>query len=111
MKQRARDEIRREMMKDIKTGGIRAKYCWLKRFFNNGESQIGVLKYFGIALTGFMGLASLDFSSLLYFGVTYVIASTIIGFMYNWYQLSIIDNYITNILDPFAHEVKKKLGI
>ena len=106
-----RNEIRKGMVHNFRTGGKRAKYLWFRRWFGMADGQLSFLRTGVMALTGFYGLGTMDFTVMIVFLLGYVPFAIIFGFLYHWFDFVSMDNYISNIMNPFCHDVKKSMGI
>lgn len=90
--------------------GIKAKFLFWKRYFDQGYTMTNYVKYV-IAL---FGLSSLNVKATLAVGLCYAVAC--IGVGYLWYfrrkdgvSFADIDTEISNKFNPFVGEMREKI--
>ena len=107
-----RQRIRVQLMQMYLYGGKRAKYSWLNRWYGTGDGvSRGAIRWIGTALFGLQTIISKDFTWLIIFYSCYIPITGILGFLYFWYDVQGIESFASLIIDPFAYQVRKKLGI
>ena len=85
------------------------KILWIKRYFDTGLGLTNYLKWL-IAIFGYYSLAKdLDPIFVISLGILYLLSCILIGWLWIKHKLIEQENEISNILNPFQVEIRKKL--